>query len=205
MTGEGSQVCVDGLKHGGRYAIVVRQGLPSAVGENLLKAADYEIYVRDRAPQVRFTGRNYVLPRTGQAGVPLVSVNAPKLDVEVLRIGDRGLLPTLRSEDFLASSAGPPPGRSPSEKGQRVWKGTLDTAKAELNQEAVTAFPVLQAVGKLEPGLYVMLARPTRHRRLRRGVRHAGDPVVRGLGSGAHRHQGPRRVHVFLRSLARAA
>ena len=106
VTGEGSQVCVDGLKHGGRYAIVLRQGLPSAVGESLLKAADYEIYVRDRAPQVRFTGRNYVLPRTGQAGVPLVSVNAAKLDVEVLRIGDRGLLPTLRSEDFLGQLSG---------------------------------------------------------------------------------------------------
>lgn len=124
VTGEGSQVCVDGLKHGGRYAIVVRQGLPSAVGESLLKAADYEIYVRDRAPQVRFTGRNYVLPRTGQAGVPLVSVNAPKLDVEVLRIGDRGLLPTLRSEDFLGQLSGSTARTIASEKGQRVWKGT---------------------------------------------------------------------------------
>ncbi|RUP16607.1 MAG: alpha-2-macroglobulin family protein, partial [Methylobacterium sp.] len=161
VTGEGSQVCVDGLKHGGRYAIVVRPGLPSAVGESLLKAADYEIYVRDRAPQVRFTGRNYVLPRTGQAGVPLVSVNAPKLDVEVLRIGDRSLLPTLRSEDFLGQLSGSTARTIASEKGQRVWKGTLDTAKAEINQEAVTAFPVLQAVGKLEPGLYVMLARPS--------------------------------------------
>ena len=161
VTGEGSQVCVDGLKHGGRYAIVLRQGLPAAVGESLLKAADYEIYVRDRAPQVRFTGRNYVLPRTGQAGVPLVSVNAAKLDVEVLRIGDRGLLPTLRSEDFLGQLSGSTARTIASEKGQRVWKGTLDTAKAEVNQEAVTAFPVLQAVGKLEPGLYVMLARPS--------------------------------------------
>ena len=50
VTAEGSQVCVDGLKHGERYAIVLRQGLPSAVGETLLKSADYEIYVRDRAP-----------------------------------------------------------------------------------------------------------------------------------------------------------
>ncbi|CAM3044255.1 Alpha-2-macroglobulin [Methylobacterium mesophilicum] len=161
VTAENAQVCVDGLKHGGRYAVVLRQGLPSAVGESLLKSADYEIYVRDRAPQVRFTGRNYVLPRTGQAGVPLVSVNAAKLDVEVLRIGDRSLLPTLRSEDFLGQLSGTNAATLAAEKGQRVWKGTLDTAKAELNQEAVTAFPVLQAVGKLEPGIYVMVARPS--------------------------------------------
>ncbi|WP_163584097.1 hypothetical protein, partial [Klebsiella pneumoniae] len=80
---------------------------PSNVpGEGLTKASDYEVYVRDRSPQARFTGRNYVLPRTGQAGVPLVSVNAPKLDVEVLRIGDRNLLPSLRSEEFLNQLSG---------------------------------------------------------------------------------------------------
>ncbi|SDN01333.1 hypothetical protein SAMN05216360_10570 [Methylobacterium phyllostachyos] len=205
VTGEGSQICVDGLKHGGRYAIVLREGLPSSVGESLLKSADYEIYVRDRAPQVRFTGRNYVLPRTGQAGMPLVSVNAPKLDVELLRIGDRGLLPALRSEDFLGQLSGLNARTIASEKGQRVWKGTLDTAKAELNQEAVTAFPVLQAVGKLEPGLYVMLARPS-------GAAPADDEgyetqatqwfVVSDLGLTATK--GRDGVHVVLRSLASA-
>ncbi len=101
VTAESSQLCVDGLKHGERYAIVLRQGLPSAVGESLLKSADYEIYVRDRSPQVRFTGRNYVLPRTGQEGIPVVSVNTAKVEVEVYRIGDRNLLPTVRSDDFL--------------------------------------------------------------------------------------------------------
>ncbi|MDP4025810.1 alpha-2-macroglobulin [Methylobacterium sp. NEAU 140] len=208
VTGEGNQVCVDGLKHGSRYAVVVRPGLPSAVGESLLKAADYEVYVRDRAPQVRFTGRNYVLPRTGQAGVPLVSVNAPKLDVEVLRIGDRGLLPTLRSEDFLSQLSGSTARSLAAEKGVRVWKGTLDTAKAELNQEAVTAFPVLQAVGRLEPGIYVMLAQAS-------GTAPASDEdggyeqqatqwfVVSDLGLTATK--GRDGVHVFLRSLSSAA
>ena len=72
-----SQICVDGLKHGERYAIVIRQGVPSAIpDETLLKSADYEIYVRDRTPSVRFTGKNYVLPRTGQQGIPVVSVNS---------------------------------------------------------------------------------------------------------------------------------
>ncbi|KST58288.1 alpha-2-macroglobulin [Methylobacterium sp. GXS13] len=205
VTAEGSQVCIDGLKHGGRYAVVLRQGLPSTVGESLLKAADYEIYVRDRAPQVRFTGRNYVLPRTGQAGVPVISVNTPKLDMEVLRIGDRGLLPTLRTEDFLGQLSGATARSIAAEKGVRVWKGTLDTAKAELNQEAVTAFPVLQALGKLEPGLYVMLARPS-------GTAAPDEDsyetqatqwfVVSDLGLTATK--GRDGVHVVLRSLASA-
>ena len=37
--------------------------------ERLLKSADFDIYVSDRSPQVRFTGKNYVLPRVGQEGV----------------------------------------------------------------------------------------------------------------------------------------
>ena len=72
---EDQQICVEGLKHGERYAIVLRQGLPSAVGESLLKSADYEIYVRDRSPQAHFAGKAYVLPRQGQEGAPLVTVN----------------------------------------------------------------------------------------------------------------------------------
>ncbi|MCI9882235.1 alpha-2-macroglobulin family protein [Methylobacterium goesingense] len=207
VTGTGQQVCVDGLKHGERYAFVVRSGLPSAAGEGLLKSADYEVYVRDRSPQVRFTGRNYVLPRTGQAGVPLVSVNAAKIDVEVLRVGDRGLLPSLRAEDFLSQLNGTTARTIADQKGQRVWKGALDTAKAELNQEAVTAFPVLQAVGKLEPGIYIMMAQAS-------GAAAAPDEeggyeakatqwfVVSDLGLTAFK--GRDGVHVFARSLASA-
>lgn len=159
VTAEGRQLCVDGLRHGERYAIVVRQGLPSAVGEALLRNADYEIYVRDRAPQVRFTGRNYVLPRTGQEGIPVVSVNTDKVNVAIMRIGDRNLLPTVRSSDFLTQLERYSAEQIASEKGFKVWSGTLDT-RNELNKDVITAFPVTQAVGALEPGVYVMTARP---------------------------------------------
>ena len=80
ISSEERQVCVEGLKHGEHYSIVLRQGLPSAVGENLLRTQDYDIYVRDRSPQARFTGRNYVLPRVGPEGVPVVSVNTSKVE-----------------------------------------------------------------------------------------------------------------------------
>ena len=81
-----------GLQHGERYAIVVRQGLPSAVGESLLKSADYEIYVRDRSPQAHFAGKAYVLPRQGQLGAPLTTVNTAKVSIDVYRVGDRNLM-----------------------------------------------------------------------------------------------------------------
>ena len=101
ISNEDQQICVEGLKHGERYAIVLRQGLPSAVGESLLKSADYEIYVRDRSPQAHFAGRAYVLPRQGQQGAPLVTVNTAKVSIDVYRVGDRNLLATVNRDDFL--------------------------------------------------------------------------------------------------------
>ncbi|WP_245265205.1 alpha-2-macroglobulin family protein [Microvirga flocculans] len=159
VSAEAQQLCVDGLKHSERYAVVLRQGLPSSVGESLLKSADYEIYVRDRSPQARFTGRNYVLPSTGQEGIPVVSVNTAKVDIEVYRIGDRNLLPTVRSYDFLGQLSRYSAAEIAREKGVKIWNGTLDTA-SDVNRDVITAFPVIEAVGRLEPGVYVMTAKP---------------------------------------------
>ena len=155
---EARQICVDGLEHGKRYGVVLRQGLPSTVGEDLMKAADYDIYVRDRSPDVRFTGRNYVLPRNGQEGLPVVTVNTPSIDLKVFRISDRSLGPTLRGDLFLQSLDGSRTRKLAEETGTQVWKGSM-TTKSELNKDTVTAFPVLEAVGRLEPGIYVMTAK----------------------------------------------
>ncbi len=159
ISNEDQQICVEGLKHGERYAIVLRQGLPSAVGESLLKSADYEIYVRDRSPQAHFAGRAYVLPRQGQKGAPLVTVNTAKVSIDVYRVGDRNLLATVNRDDFLKPIDSSRANEIASQDGAKVWSGTMDVASV-LNQDVVTDFPVLDAVGKLEPGIYVVTARP---------------------------------------------
>ncbi len=99
VSNEDQQICVDGLHHGQHYTITLRQGLPSSVGEQLLRTAVYDIYVRDRSEQVHFTGKNYVLPRVGQQGIPVVSVNVKKVAVQILRVSDRSLLPIISSSD----------------------------------------------------------------------------------------------------------
>ena len=160
VAAEDQQLCVDGLKHGERYTVTVRQGLPSDVQEQLLKTSSYDIYVRDRSPQVRFPGKTYVLPRVGQEGIPVLSVNAGKVYISVGRIGDRSLLPTLRSDNFLSQINGEALKKILTESGFKVWSGMMDT-RVEQNRDVVTAFPVLEAVGKLEPGVYVMTASAT--------------------------------------------
>ncbi|MBV8428671.1 MAG: alpha-2-macroglobulin family protein [Hyphomicrobiales bacterium] len=197
-----AQLCVDGLKHGEHYAIVLREGLPSAVDEPLQKSLDYEIYVRDRSPLVRFTGKNYVLPRIGQEGIPLVSINTSKIDVAISRIGDRNLLSTLRSEDFLNQIAAYRAGQIADQDGVKVWSGSID-AKPILNAEVTTAFPVLDAVGKLEPGVYVMTAWPDGASDDDYGSRATQWFVVSDFGLTAF--SGTDGVHVLVKSLASAA
>ena len=159
LTSEGKQLCVDGLKHGERYNINLRAGLPSTVKETLPKSAEFNIYVRDRKPFVRFTGRAYVLPRTGQRGIPLVSVNTPAATVNVFRIGDRNLINTVIDSDFQRSLNRYELSSLGGERGVKVWSGELATATT-LNQDVTTAFPVDSALGDLQPGVYVMTAAP---------------------------------------------
>ncbi len=206
---EDSQLCVEGLKHGERYAIVLRQGLPSDVGETLLKSGDYEVYVRDRSPAIRFTGRNYVLPKTGQQGLPVVTINTAKVELEIHRIGDRSLVPTISSSDFLEQLSGSSANSIATEKGQKIWTGSLDT-KNDLNQEVITAFPIGEAVKDMQPGIYVMFGKTPG-----KALGSDGDDnsdyetratqwfVVSDLGITSF--SGDDGVHVLVRSLASAA
>ena len=186
LTSEGKQLCVDGLKHGERYNVNLRAGLPSTVKETLPKSAEFNIYVRDRKPFVRFTGRAYVLPRTGQRGIPLVSVNTPAVSVNVFRIGDRNLINTVIDSDFQRALSRYELSSLGDERGVKVWSGELATATT-LNQDVTTAFPVDQALGDLSAGRLCHdggRQDPGQRRRLL-----AGDAVV-------HRFR-PRRVRRF--------
>src|SRR5262249_37290109 len=143
--------------HGERYAITLRAGIPSQVKETLSKSADFSIYVRDRKPQVRFAGKAYVLPRTGQRGIPVVSVNTAAVGLEIYRIGDRNLLETVVGRNFKRNLARYALTRLAETRGSQVWKGEMSVEQV-LNTDVTTAFPVADAVGALSPGVYVMVA-----------------------------------------------
>jgi alpha-2-macroglobulin len=199
LSSEEKQLCVDGLKHGERYNINLRAGLPSTVKESLPKSAEFNIYVRDRKPFVHFTGRAYVLPRTGQRGIPLVSVNTRAVAIDVFRIGDRNLINTVIDSDFQQPLSRYQLTTLGDERGVKVWSGELATETA-LNQDVTTAFPVDQALGELQPGVYVMTA----------SVKGPGSDddsqlatqwfIVSDLGVAAF--SGNDGIHVFVNSLA---
>lgn len=156
---EGTRLCVEGLQYGQTYKVTVRKGLPSATEDALSKDYDYEFYVRDRSPQVRFVGKAFVLPRTGQTGIPLVSVNSKSSKLELFRVGDRNLINSVIDSNFMEQLSTARANDIGDGKGVKVWSGSVDTA-APVNQEVTTAVPVDEAMGKLTPGLYVMTAEP---------------------------------------------
>ena len=195
------QLCVEGLKHGERYQITLRAGLPSVVKETLAKSAEFTIFVRDRKPFVRFSGKAYVLPRTGQRGIPVLSVNTSAVVLSVYRIGDRNMIDTVLGYDFQRNLSQYDAERMANERGAKVWSGEL-AITPKLNTEVATAFPVDQALGDLKPGVYVMTAAPKDLVSNDYDQRASQWFIVSDLGLTAYTgHDG---IDVFIHSLASA-
>ncbi len=154
------QLCIEGLQFGGRYNVHVRSGILAETGDTTETPTNYEVTINDREASIRFTGTNYVLPSIGQVGIPLVSVNTSKIDVEVLRVGDRNLIHQLTGDEknFLQQIYSYTAQSIREREGVQVWRGQLTTAN-DRNRDVVTAFPINEAVGKLEPGVYAMTAK----------------------------------------------
>jgi uncharacterized protein YfaS (alpha-2-macroglobulin family) len=207
LSAQEKQLCVEGLQHGQTYTVTLRTGLPSVVHETLSKTAIYTIYVRDRQPAVHFSSTAYVLPRTAQKGIPVVSVNTRAVAVEIYRISDRSLLDSIVGAgfdrgDFQRGLSRFDIDRLKRSRSVPVWTGEMNVAASPLNAEVTTAFPVDQAVGKLQPGVYVMVAQPKELKNL-----DANDDslatqwfIVSDLGLTAF--SGNDGIHVFVNSLA---
>ncbi len=198
---EDYQLCIDGLTHGQRYEVQLRSGLPSSVGEDLGKTATLAIYVRDRSPMARFSGKNYVLPNKGQQGIPVVSVNTAKVMIEVFKIGDRNLARTIIEGDLTSQLSGNQFDDIRNKSGSALWKGDL-AVKQELNQEVSTAFPVSQMIPNLGPGVYVMSAEADGSKLEDYKARATQWFIVSDMGLAAF--TGDDGVHAFVRSLATA-
>jgi uncharacterized protein YfaS (alpha-2-macroglobulin family) len=196
------QICVEGLKHGDSYAITLRAGLPSSVGEDLLKDAVFNIYVRDRSPSVRLSGKAYVLPRTGQQGIPLITVNTDLVKVTIYRIGDRALIDNVLGYEFERNLYSYSLDEIADQKGEKVWTGELKVEK-ELNQEITTAFPIMEAVPTLQPGVYLLAARPANVAGDDYGERTTQWFIVSDLG--LTEFSGTDGIHAYVNSLASTA
>ncbi len=158
ITVEAEQICVEGVRHGERYGIHIRPGLPAANGEILRKGADLKVYVRDRSPSVYFPDQGYVVPRGEVARIPLTSVNASRVQLQLYRIDRRALIEPIREGDFLHKLNAHALRQLKNQSGELLWSGEIET-KTVLNQAVTTAVPISELIQTPEPGLYLLTAR----------------------------------------------
>ena len=117
----------------------------------------------------------------------------------MFRIGDRNLINTVIDSDFQKTLSSYQLSDLGDEKGVKVWTGELATATT-LNQDVITAFPVDQALGDLQPGVYVMTATPKGPGSDDDGRLATQWFIVSDMGISAF--SGNDGIHVFVNSLA---
>ena len=157
---------------------------------------------------MRFSTTAYVLPRTGQNGIPVISVNTRAVAIEIYRVSDRNLIDEIAGVgygrgDFQGSLSRYDVEQLKKSRGVQVWTGELTVNTAPLNQEVTTAFPVDQAIwATLKPGVYVMVAQPNELKNLDNNYDSLATQwfIVSDLGLTAF--SGNDGIHVFVNSLA---
>ncbi|MEW2914094.1 alpha-2-macroglobulin family protein [Leisingera sp. JC11] len=158
VTAQGRQLCLEGVEHGKRYRITLRSGLPAASGEQLYKDVELTHYVRDRAPQVRFPGRAYVLPAGGQAALPVETVNLTGLDLRLRRVSSRNVLRTLQEGYFAKPLSQWEDEHFAADIAEEIWTGSAEVNTA-INQVMTSRLPLDEALNGQKPGLFALTAR----------------------------------------------
>ncbi|MEI6097718.1 MAG: alpha-2-macroglobulin family protein [Alphaproteobacteria bacterium] len=151
------QLCVEGVEPGGRYTVTFRAGLPAADGQTLVKSVPITAYIKDRSAAVRFTGRGYVLPRMGNAAIPVVTVNTTKLDLSVYKITDRNLLRVMQNGYFDTPMYSYQEADFQSRMGTKIWTGTATVGQA-INKDVTTRLPLNEAIAGQPAGIYALRA-----------------------------------------------
>lgn len=157
VTVSDGQLCIEGVTHGSRNRIVLREGLPAASGEVLERPIELTLYVRDRSPSVRFTSRAYVLPRLGDVALPVETVNLAEVDLVLRRIDDRNIIRTMQDGYLNRPLYDWSQEQIANQIGMDVWEGSLQIA-SDLNRDQLTRIPLGDVLAGEPAGLYVMSA-----------------------------------------------
>jgi uncharacterized protein YfaS (alpha-2-macroglobulin family) len=151
----GTRLCLAGLSFDRTYSVTLKDGLPAADGSKL-QAETIPVELRDKPALVRFAG-GIILPRENAAGVPVTTVNVDRLDIKVIRVGDR-LLSQIESGTVDQTQLyGWDEKQLENAQGQVVWRGTMDVGNVR-NDSVVTLVPIHDILKGRKPGAYVLVA-----------------------------------------------
>ncbi len=157
VTAANRDICIEGITHGQRVTFTLREGLPAADGQTLPKSVEIASYIRDRNPAVRFPGRAYVLPKSGDPALPVETVNTTTLDLALYRVTDRNLIRAVQNGYLSAPLADWQEYDFSAQTGTEVWHGTA-TVGNELNRDMTTRVPMAEALANQPSGVFALKA-----------------------------------------------
>lgn len=139
------------------YTISFKPGLATPDGRTLGALPDRDVYSGNLQPLIGFASRGSVLPSRGSQGLPVITVNAPEVDVEFFRVREKSL------SEFL--------NRYASSENRSSWAlerinrladsvySNRFALNAPSNQRQVNFLP-LQSINELrDPGVYFAVMR----------------------------------------------
>jgi len=190
ITREGDNLCAIGLPHGRTTRLLLRQGLPGEDGLRLNRDIALNIAMPDRAPRMAFDDRAFLLPRGQQARVPLALMNITAVQMRVIRVTERNLVPLARDwrlGDHLDSWIAQDLHES---WGRVVWEGLVEVPRHPTNSLQRVSVPVPEQLRAAGPGLYVMVARPGDGTNNAQNLATAQPLIITDLGLTAWRGAG---------------
>ena len=190
ITRDGDSLCAVGLPHGRTTRLILRAGLPGEDGLRLNRDTALNIAMPDRAPRMAFDSRAFLLPRGQQARVPLALMNISGVQLRIIRVAERNLVPLTR-DWRLGDQMDSWTAQDLQESwGRVVWEGAVEVPRHPTNSLQRIAVPVPDAVRNAGPGLYVMVAQPNDGTRDGQSLATAQPLIVTDLGLTAWRGAG---------------
>ncbi len=179
-----------GVQPARKYRIRYAAGIQAESGAKLAAGGDCEIAVDEMPPSFFFASRGTVLPARQNGGLPVVTINAPEVDVQFLRVepaqlprffeqmlgthgrsrgpenedGDMGDYRDPEANDTLKGSVGHWNLDRLREVSKSVYLGRF-TTDDKPNRRHVTFLPVETIKELQEPGIYIaVMSQPGRFR-----------------------------------------
>ncbi|HSV29128.1 MAG TPA: MG2 domain-containing protein, partial [Candidatus Omnitrophota bacterium] len=150
------RLCLGGLGFGIDYVVSLRAGLPAADGGKLAETVEVPVGFGDRRASVSF-GSGLILPRESGDSVPVTTVNAARLDVRVMRVGDRMVARMRQGFAEERSLYTYQVNEIRDDDGHLVWNGKVDIAGPR-NEAVVSQIPVGELVRGQPPGIFLITA-----------------------------------------------
>jgi uncharacterized protein YfaS (alpha-2-macroglobulin family) len=151
-----TRLCLSGLTFDKTYNVTLKTGLPAATGEKLVAEEVVPVELRDKPSLVRFNG-GIILPRDNAAGVPVTTVNIDKLNVKIIRVGDRLLSQIETGTVDQTQLYGWDQKQLENNQGTVVWQGAMAVDNIK-NDSVVTLIPIHDLLKGRKPGAYVLVA-----------------------------------------------